>query len=140
MSSIPRIESVKKSALKLSLRRVPNSVMISHEDFRTSGTPDLSWTILQYTIWIEVKHATPRCDSMSLQERQMRLLALFGIARYVVYYETEDQRQTLIINPCYFEDWHAGVTVPIEASCEGHQNHRFVIKHLLSLIPQKKVA
>lgn len=131
---LPRQENKLKAQLVGELGKA-GGVVIGHQDFRISGVPDLSWTIEYRTWWLEIKHATPKCNSRGIQERTMRRLAHAGWARYIVYLARQEQQNwvhyTLIIHPNHFAAWHEKGDGHIEASCIGH-SHAFVVQYLLS--------
>lgn len=91
-------ESGLKSNL-LPFLKYPGFVALRHEDVRTSGIPDLSYTGLGRTSWWEFKHATPNWTTSGIQELTCKRLAASGICHYVFWYECEDIRETRIIEP-----------------------------------------
>lgn len=79
--------------------KCPGFVPLRHEDVRTSGIPDLSYTGLGKTSWWEFKHATPDWSTSGIQELTCMRLAVSGICRYVFWHEVDDFRETRIYVP-----------------------------------------
>lgn len=129
--SSDRIEARRREAdLKVVLVQtfkliLPTFKTLRHEDVRTCGIPDLSTTGLGRTSWLEVKHGTPKFDSIGVQEVTMLQLAGAGFARYVIYQEdkTGENKRTLIVHPRYLKELEP------EVSCVGF-NHRFVVEYI----------
>lgn len=123
-------EAELKKALMRELReRLPHFVHQRHEDRFTVGWPDISVTGFARTSYLEVKHATPRVDTMARQELTMlRLAAASFYARYLVYFENKSGslKRTLIVHPNRLHDLQP------EESTTGH-NHKWVAEHLLKL-------
>lgn len=123
-------ESALKSALvKTASTKLHGFVVMRHEDVRTKGIPDISFSGFGRDSWLEVKHATPRFASSGQQELQMlRLAASSYHARYLVYFEDKngDSKRTLIVHPRHIHD-----LLP-EAWTTGH-DHAWVCAHLLKV-------
>jgi hypothetical protein len=97
---IRKEETLLKSKLvQAFVRRLPNYVFIRHEDVRRSGIPDASVTGDNMTSWMEVKHATPSFEWKGVQHDTMMRLSAEGWAYYVVYWEYNGRKKTLIVHP-----------------------------------------
>lgn len=93
-------ETELKQQLMATIREgLPRCKAFRHEDMFTSGIPDISVTWLNKTSWWEVKHGTPYFESKDIQERSLLQLAGAGLARYIMYYEKDFIKQTLIVHP-----------------------------------------
>lgn len=126
---VAKEETELKSALMSMIRtELPNYVALRHEDVRTSGIPDISITAFGRTSWWEVKHATPKFLSKEIQERTMKRLEAGGFARYIIYYELNGVRRTLIVRPHLLD---LNDLIP-ERSYPGF-DHRFVLDSIQSV-------
>ncbi len=68
------------------LRRVPNAVAIKHNDAKTAGIPDITFTWLGTTTWLEAKLViNNKIIERHIQRWIMEQLARQGSAYYVYY-------------------------------------------------------
>jgi hypothetical protein len=102
----------RESSLKLKLVTAlkawcPEFVLLRHEDYITSGIPDLSVTGNGRTTWWEVKHGTPDFESKGIQELTLKRLARAGYARYIIFKENSDgsNKRIFIVHPDKIGNW-----------------------------------
>lgn len=100
-------------------------VIFPFQDVRTNGIPDLGQLAYGFMSLAEIKHGTPRFDSRGIQELVMRRAALAGFARYVVYREDAEKRETLIVHP---RNLIKGKILDVEERAVGF-NHQFVVDY-----------
>jgi hypothetical protein len=77
----------------------PAYFVLSHQEVRKAGYPDNSVSGYAKTSWWEFKHATPNFLSPMIQEMTCARLARFSYCRYIIFYESREQLQTLIYHP-----------------------------------------
>lgn len=96
---------------------VRNWEAMRHEDVRSVGYPDLSLTGSGRTTWWEFKHAMPKLKANEAGSKQhlcMMRLEQLGFARYIIWLEDEEGKQsTLIVCPQYLADFRSKATIII---------------------------
>lgn len=101
--------NLKTILVQLARAQMKSFVVIRHEDRFTHGIPDITFTGMKLTTWIEVKHATPGFQSKGIQELTMLRLGVASSAYYVVYWEKKLVRRTYIVEPSEigksWEEW-----------------------------------
>lgn len=104
------------------------AVILRHEDKGTAGIPDLSFTWLGKTTWIEAKFANPYVRGKGLQDLICMRLAAAGNCWYVVWEVKQGVKRTLIVHP---KDIQAGQleNTPDERMNVGF-DHRLVASFL----------
>lgn len=120
---------LKKDLALLLTYTFPGAVIFKHSDAVTAGIPDLSITWEFGTVWLELKHVTPkkRLKSRGIQRQTAIELARFTPTWYVIYaeepYLSEMLHKTYIIHPKDIDLYRNSLGV------DGH-NHYFVADFL----------
>lgn len=115
---------------------MPGVVVIRHEDKYTSGIPDISVSWNRQTIWLEVKHVTPRKPFKSRSDQIVMCckLARQGQCWYVIYHEKTDWiKKTLIVQPDDVKTWKRDDRLEFENlgiynGVFGSFDHRFIAR------------
>lgn len=95
--TIPKNEAGLKAKL---IKALPSDYLaIAHSDLWKSGIPDLSISGHGRTSWWELKHATPNFATKEIQEITCLRLAKLSFCRYIIYYEHDGSKETLIVHP-----------------------------------------
>jgi len=83
------------------------AVVLRHEDHFRAGIPDISVTWHKLTTWLEVKHADPYLSGSGIQLHLAGQLADQGFCWFIIYYEDETAKRTLIVHPSevYRDSW-----------------------------------
>lgn len=124
-------ESILKSRLVAKIRiEMVGAVCLRHEDRITSGIPDLSITWKGRTSWWEIKWANPTLRSRGVQDITMLRLSAEGYARYIVYEEVGESRQTVIAHPKIVHDHNNPERWRSDGVCTKGHNHRFVVDYM----------
>lgn len=81
----------KAKLVKFLRERLENSAIFRHEDKFTAGIPDISVTHNGFTLWMEVKHVTPKkpFKSSGLQKHTARQLEKYGKCVFVIFEESK---------------------------------------------------
>src|SRR5580765_1410320 len=112
-----------KSALARLLREeFPGYTIFRHEDRHLFGVPDFSVTGEWITSWWEGKHANPGFTSQGIQELTMLRLAKHSHARYIIWYENNGAKRTLLVHPQEMKEWQSA-----KEQVRGF-NHRWVVE------------
>lgn len=128
-------ESDLKDTLIRTLRRtVPEWLVFRHEDGITSGVPDISINGADRTTWWEVKYTpTWKEDRRGIQYFNMRKLASFGMAFYIIYFDGRE-RGISIVEPNHLDEWRVSPFL-----CLGF-NHRWVVDFMCNAQTVKQYA
>ena len=112
--------TVRRDLKKALQARLPNAMILRHEDLYTSGIPDLSISYAGKTSWWEIKYADPHCKTTRIQQHTCTQLNLQGFCcRYIIFRrELGDlwPRQIRVCTPADFQDWQFLGTVISEGS------------------------
>jgi hypothetical protein len=115
-----------KARLMKELRAaLPHFVCQRHEDRFVAGWPDITITGNRRTSHWEAKHATPRITSTGIQELTMQRLAQASFhARYIIWYEKDDVKSTIILHP-------RNITAlePADEWCDGF-NMKWLVEYI----------
>lgn len=90
---------LKGKLVKLLREKYPGYVIWRIEDGTTSGIPDLIVNGNKITSYWEIKFANPAFRVKGIQERTAIQLARVGLAKFIVYWEKDDDRKTYIVDP-----------------------------------------
>lgn len=127
--SIPKRESELQAACLFEMRRQVSKryEVVTIQDVRKSGWPDVALNGFGKTTWWEFKHATPSFSSPGIQEHICRRLAKTSYCRYIVYYETRSDVCTYIVHPDHVagHDGKLLAMVP-EVVFDGHDHFSVV--------------
>ena len=125
------LENQLKAQLLKKLRSIgPKYFVIPHTDAIQSGIPDISVSGFRLTSWLELKHATPTFPTKGIQEFTMLRLAMTAFARYVIYYDFDKVKSTMIIHPDRILGKKGDLTkVEVEVSYAGF-DHDAVVRYL----------
>jgi hypothetical protein len=77
----------------------PSWLPLTHTEPRIYGRPDITLSGAGRTTWWELKHATPNFTTMDIQELTCRRLAEASFCRYILFYEHDDNKSTIIAHP-----------------------------------------
>lgn len=126
-------EASLKAQLCAALRKLPHSKVIRHEDIFTAGVPDISVTYAGHTTWLEVKHLkkSKRVPKNSVQLITAIELARAGRCRYVLYFESKGDRQTVIVHPRLVHLWPDDGLAGDELERVAGFSHEFVVDYIL---------
>ena len=103
---------------------LPKSFVKRHEDYCTSGIPDITVTWNGKTTWIEAKLANPDLKKKGIQTYSAMKLFEQGSCWFLIWEEKRGERRTLIVDP---HDVHNKTIdqTPNERITEGF-DHAFV--------------
>lgn len=119
-------EATLKAALVKEAREALRGwVIIRHEDHFTHGIPDISFTGLGQTTWIEAKYANPKIKMKGIQELTMKRLAAAGRAKFLIYWEKGSEKRTYLVDP-------ADIGNPMESWTKFTDgfNHIWVVEYI----------
>lgn len=107
-------EAKLKAKLMVAARRALTGwVCERHEEYFRSGWPDISFSGLQRTSYLEAKLAAPRLRTDGIQELTcLRLAAASFHCRYLVWEERKGVRRTAIVHPGHIKDMTPEVEWP----------------------------
>jgi hypothetical protein len=111
VTSIKSETEVKGKLVKYLKQELRNAVIFRHEDKYSAGIPDISLTDNGFTLWIEVKHVTPKkpFKSTGLQTHTAQRLENRGRCVFVIFEETKEEHQlTVIMFPKFIDKFNTG--------------------------------
>jgi hypothetical protein len=82
-----------------SKKALPEFIVIPHRNPSEAGTPDLSITGCGRTSWWELKVARPSIRSRGVQDIMLARLHTRGLARYLIFSEQDNLKQTHMVTP-----------------------------------------
>lgn len=100
-----REHQLKAKLVELLRAAEPSWMVFPIEDRFRHGVPDLAVIGAGTTTWWETKHAAPEFDSEGIQELTMKRLARHSHARYIIWRETTEVTETLIVHPRRMNEW-----------------------------------
>ena len=112
--------TVRRDLKKALQARLPNAMILRHEDLYTSGIPDLSVRYAGQTSWWEGKYADPHCKTTRIQQHTCTQLNLQGFyCGYIVFrreHKGKWPRQIWVASPDAFTNWKTTGLVISEGS------------------------
>jgi len=104
---------VKGKLVKFLKDNLKDAIIFRHEDQYTAGIPDISLTDNGFTLWIEVKHVTPKkpFKSSGLQKHTAKQLEKQGKCIFIIFEESKEGHQfTFIVQPKFIDQYVEGDT------------------------------